>query len=235
MNLIVISTGSRPALLRQTLTSLRLNAADWSHHHLTVVLDGRVSVEVRNLVEDSAADTIIINQKRVGASRSRNIGASSIPVYLRQRDVMFCDDDVAFAYHWDAAIDRVATEFRENQFADFLISPYGHPYNLERDCLSPNMRLPTVLSSVAMMMPWRVWDRIGPWDEPGGSGCSEDVAICARANVLDMAMAVTSPHAAIHCGLTSSNGKPIVGSRELASMNDALIQKLNLQGKVLQC
>jgi hypothetical protein len=84
-----------------------------------------------------------------------------------------------------------------------------------------------------MMMPWKIFDEVGPWDEPGGRGASEDYAMCCRArDKYGYGFAVTEPQCIIHTGLKSNDGQEIVGYHELQNQNNALIQQYGLEGKV---
>lgn len=231
MNIIITTTGKRPQLLKQTLSSLRSNAADWSAHTLTVVLDGpetwdgtwRAELEPEGL-------TIIANIQRVGASRSRNIGASSIPKYRRQEHVLFLDDDVAMLRGWDDKLLQAAKYLRSTT----LISPYGHPFNIEDEREDvPFAKFPLLISSVAAFMSWKSFDEIGYWLEPGGAAGSEDFEFCDRARKLGHDFAVLNPHVCIHTGLTSSNGKEIVGADLLKERNAELERLYKIEGTVI--
>lgn len=243
MNIVLITTWARPDLLSQSILSLWDNAADRHAHELTIVLDD----EKMNYFEQAhfarPACTLIRNNGRQGASASRNIGAGSIPKYRRQEHVLFLDDDVYMAPGWDQRMFQLA-----NWEPRSIISGYSHPYNqaepggrkfTKRNAQGELVTLdekrwgvPLVISSVAMMMPWRIFDDVGPWDEPGGPGGSEDYAICMRAKDKGYGFAVTDPQCVIHTGLTSSRGEQIVGYKELASQNWDLIDLYGLRGKV---
>lgn len=224
INLILITTGGRPDLLRQSLESLRENATDWSKHTLTVVVDGSGP-----LMFGYALDTLIIHARAQGASASRNIGAGSIPKYRRQEHVMFLDDDVWASKGWDERLERLATSFPRT-----ILSPYSHPYNQEEFSEDiPYAGFPLVISSVAMMMPWDIFDEIGPWDEPGGANASEDFQICARAKAKGYSFAVTRPHAFLHTGLTNSKGEKIVGYDNLKAQNDELAKRYGVKDAII--
>jgi len=240
MNIVLITSGRRTELLRQSLASLIQNAANPNEHHLTVVCDGRFVP-----FEHSMPNSIIVNTTSQGASASRNIGAGSIPKYRRKDRVLFLDDDVFMCRDWDRRMSAVADVHRRA-----IVSGYSHPYNQyiakvahridERDeegsfKLLTEVRYgsPLVISSVAMMMTWGMFDEVGPWDEPGGPGGSEDYALCMRAKDLGFGFAVTDPQCVIHTGLLSSTGQQIVGYKELCEQNDKLLDLHNIRGKVI--
>lgn len=246
MNIIIITSGKRPELLRQTLESIQHNCANINNHTITLVVDGPRWQFLEGI--PTIGMTVIVNPESCGASRSRNIGAGSIPKYRRQDHVMFLDDDVYMCNKWDEKLLELATakdldfsdtEFPANYKPNSIISGYSHPFN---QCSDGRMvteygwrlyGIPLVISSVAMMMPWTVFDDVGPWNEPGGPGCSEDYAISMRAKEKGYGFAVTSPHCAIHTGLISSKGEPIVGYKELCEQNDKLLDFHNIRGRVI--
>lgn len=231
MNLIVISTGSRPALLRQTFESMRQNAADWSKHATTLVLDGCLE----NVVETwkaCAPNSTIVNSQRRGASASRNIGAGSIPRESRHQQVMFVDEDCFFTKDWDEQYDDTFMKLNPYHFG--CVSGYAHPFNHPTDTHYPTFDETDVISTVAMAMTWRLWDVTGQHFElPGGAGGSEDYEFCQRAKAAGAKMAITKPMCVLHTGLTSSTGKPIVGARELEALNHSLVLQHGLAGRVL--
>lgn len=241
MNIVMITTYRRPLLFQQTVASLLNNAADRKSHHLTVVFD----------LQDEHDETppmyndVSIVLTKYGASRARNIGAGSIPRYRRQEHVLFLDDDVYLCDKWDERLNSLA-----NWAPNAIISGYSHPFNhcepkighniIERDSegsvkIMEEVRYgePLVISSVAMMMPWSVFDYVGPWDEPGGPGGSEDFALCMRArDKFGYRFAVTDPQCVIHTGLMSSGDTAIAGYKELCEQNDKLLDFWNIRGRV---
>lgn len=230
----MITTGSRPEYLAQSIRSLVENSADWSQHTLTLVMDGSNEGCSFNGLKNF---TYIDSTDPMGASRARNIGAGSIPKYHRQSHVMFLDDDVYMVKGWDEAIRTTFGLAGKSS----IVSAYGHPFNREEEAYSPLIKKPLVISSVCMAMSWEVFDVIGPWDEPGGSGASEDYALCMRAKERTSGIcsghicefAVTNPHYCLHTGLTSSAGRRIVGYEEEAAQNDALLDLHGIRGKVI--
>jgi len=199
-------------MLRQTTESMTANA---SHpHSLTMVWDGEHKGEVPR------STTVIINPTPQGASASRNIGASSIPKYRRHRYVMFIDDDTYSFPNWDLRLEMSAEALQGAVF-----SGHAHPFNKslgqywDGHCL---LQTAGVLSTVHFFMPWEIWDDVGYFVEPGGPGGSEDVEWCARATKKGYGLAVTDPMCILHCGLTSSGGKKIVGYDLMVDMNKKL-------------
>ena len=237
MNIVMITTGARPELFNQSMKSLKVNAVNPGAHTLTVVKDGKSSIETLG------ADTFVLNAQRVGASASRNIGAGSIRRYKRHSHVLFLDDDVYMCPGWDEKLLDLA-----HQRSTDISSGYGHPFNRPEFTASAirgidgvgnvteihgGYTLPLVISSVAMMMPWSIFDESGPWDEPGGPGGSEDYALCMRAKAKGYGFAVTEPQCVIHTGILSSSGVPIVGQKELCEQNDKLLDVYGIRGKVI--
>jgi glycosyltransferase involved in cell wall biosynthesis len=223
MNIVMITTGMRVELANQSLRSLIRNAVGAIMYTLTIVIDNNycddfiqdLRVDFQNLTVSS-----IFNWHPQGASRSRNIGASSIPKYRRQSHVMFIDDDVYMMPGWDKRL----REANRDSIRLMVLSGHAHPYNhtILRDAVTYVET--TVISTVHMVMPWPLWDDVGFFVEPGGPGGSEDVDYCRRARDMGYALAVTKPHCVMHCGLTSSSGKQIVGYSEMVAQNERLMR-----------
>jgi hypothetical protein len=228
LDIIIITTNSRPPLLNQTLASMVFNAKHGREHTITMVVDGSQCPSRLSVLE---CDTVICNHSKEGASASRNIGASSIPRYRRQRHVMFCDDDCYFCPGWDALLLNTMDAI----LASTIVSGHAHPFNLSERRTEDGIEVdvPLLISTVHMVMPWEIWDRVGYFVEPGGPGGSEDFDYCTRARKLGIGFAVTVPMCVIHTGLTSSAGKQIVGYEVMVKRNEQIIAQHGLEGKVL--
>jgi GT2 family glycosyltransferase len=226
MNVVLITTASRPEFLKQSLASLKANAANWSRHHLTVVVDNPANWGLAPVLRDF---TCIVNPSSQGASAARNIGASSIPKYRRQSHIMFIDDDVYMLPDWDTRLEATMEHLQ-----DAVVSGHAHPYNQPLGSYDNGdgvkVSAAGVLSTVHMAMPWSIWDDVGFFVEPGGPGGSEDVEWCKRAVDKGYGLAVTSPMSVMHCGLTSSSGKQIVGYDLMMGMNSRLAEEYGLMG-----
>jgi len=221
INIILITTGERPGLLEQTLSSMYNNASNT--HSLTIVWDNVSGLWNAGPARHGPA-TVIVNPNPQGASASRNIGASSIPEYRRHGYVMFVDDDVYMLPGWDEKLIRAEKRLDQGN-AGVVLSGHAHPFNHSLGLYSLDncdVQAAGVLSTVHLFMPWDIWDTVGFFIEPGGPGGSEDVEWCARATKLDYGLAVTDPMCVIHCGLTSSHGKQIVGYALMMKMNREL-------------
>lgn len=222
IDVVMITNGKRPELLQQSYQSLIYESSgkNGTDYNVTIVFDG-ANIDVPS----PARVTKISTPKSVGASAARNIGASSIPKYRRGKYIMFLDDDVYMCPGWDKQLFTAAD--------NWILSGHAHPYNhtvLEdhRSYYETN-----VISTVHMMMPWELWDNVGFFTEPGGSGGSEDVDYCNRAREKRYMLTVTKPHCVIHAGLHGSGGKEIVGYREMQQQNYDLLRHWKLEGKVI--
>jgi GT2 family glycosyltransferase len=231
MNIVMITTLGRLERLWQSLRSLRENAVD-PGHTVTVVVDGTMASHADKASALAAYKTsVIFHDEKRGASASRNIGAGSIPVYRRQKVVMFLDDDV-FMPGWDERMGRVLT-MDDRMVASGHAHPYNHALGPLRDPAGSVIGcMAGVLSTVNFTMPWSAWDDVGPFIEPGGAGGSEDVDWCARATRKGYRLAVTEPMCVIHTGITSSNGKQIVGYDLMIKLNGRLVREAGLRGQV---
>jgi GT2 family glycosyltransferase len=232
MNIVMVTTGMREELAHQSLRSLIRNAVGAIMYTLTIVIDNNycddfiqdLRVDFQNLTVSS-----IFNWHPQGASRSRNIGASSIPKYRRHSHVMFIDDDVYMMPGWDR---RLHEAMLGNGTRRAILSGHAHPYNHTILHDAGVYVETTVISTVHMVMPWSLWDDVGFFVEPGGPGGSEDVDYCKRASDKGYALVVTKPHCVMHCGLMSSSGKQIVGYNEMVAQNERLMKMYNVQNVV---
>jgi glycosyltransferase involved in cell wall biosynthesis len=226
IDVVLITTGRRPELLTQTLKSLRNNAR--AEHNLILVWDSTPYEKDWSLWREGT--TLIVNPGPQGASASRNIGASSIPKYRRHKYVMFIDDDVYLCPGWDKDMERAAKALQGAVF-----SGHAHPFNLSLgDYWDGQIHLKTagVLSTLHLFMPWEIWDDVGYFIEPGGPGGSEDVEWCSRATNKGYGLAVIEPMNVLHCGLTNSTGKQIVGYDLMMEQNKKLVRSHRLEGRV---
>lgn len=230
MNIVIISSYQRPHLFEQTMDSLR-NAANPKDHEITVVYDySAAALRLDSFPRYPGVNSIILDPPR-GASAARNIGAWSIPKHRRQKHVLFLDDDAYMVKGWDWRLSELADGNRRA-----ICSGYSHPFNpceFSHDEHGHWRGVPLVISSVAMMMPWFIFDEVGPWDEPGGPGGSEDYAFCVRARERGYGFAVSEPQCVIHTGMRSSDGKPIVGYTHLLAQNQQLLELHGLKGQVI--
>lgn len=213
MDIVMISSGKRPELLRQSLDSLKENSAE--QHNVTLVVDG---CDVHRELKDSRIT--LISCPKVGASAARNIGASSIPKYRRQNILTFLDDDVYLCKGWDAVM--------IGQLLDHggIVSGHAHPYN-KPTYSHMGVDFTNVISTVHMSMPWHVWDTVGFFSEPGGKGGSEDVDFCKRA--MGYRMSISYPQCVIHCGISG-----IVGEKEMKAQNEFLVNHYKLKGVIFE-
>ena len=231
-DITLITTGSRPHLLEQSLRSLKENASHWDEHALTLVMDG-CSVMDTCTKAGVVPGRIIVNPERQGASRSRNIGASSTPKYLRKDALMVLDDDVYCCKGWDGQLWEVA-----KSWPTAIVSGHAHPFNHTVLGWSTNYTATTVISSVHMLIPWKVWDAVGFFAEPGGPGGSEDVDYCNRAGTVLSGLTgflfiISEPQCIIHTGVGSTSGSKLIGWEQVLENNYKLEKVHGIEGKVL--
>jgi len=232
LDVVMITTDSRPQLLDQSVFSLTNNSAT-RDLTLTIVVDRAINSRIRDEFEPHYT---IFTRKQVGASAARNIGAASIPKYRRGDYVLFLDDDIYCVLGYDKKL----IELLEWNPAK-IVSGYSHPYNhceirtvptIDRGDYS--FSVPLVISTVAMAMRWDIWDDVGYFVEPGGASGSEDFDYCQRASKKGYGFAVTHEQCILHTGLTSSNGNKIVGYQESVELNQKLVREYGLKTVVFQ-
>ena len=224
MNIVLITAGARWEMLKQSITSIINNAADWSKHELIVSIDCWTPDTQQLDWITGYCDRFIINRK-LGASAARNIGAASVPKYRRQEYVCFFDDDVYCCSGWDAF------NFKPDAVWSGHAHPFNHPYQVVDSSVPAEQT--SVISTVHMIIPWAIWDDVGPFAEPGGPGGSEDVDWCKRAAAQGYTLGITMPQSVLHTGITSSSGKPIVGA-DLVMENNHKLEKIHgVEGKVI--
>ena len=230
MNIVLITAGARWEMLKQSITSIINNAADWSKHELIVSTDCWTPDTQQLDWITRYCGRFIINRK-LGASAARNIGAASIPKYKRQEYVCFFDDDVYCCPEWDSQLEGVLNAPQYQPWRG--VSGHAHPYNHTVLGRCSGGLMTNVLSTVNIACPWSMWDDVGWFTEPGGPGGSEDVDWSARATKKAYGLAVTVPQCVIHTGVTSSSGKPIVGA-DLVMENNHKLEKIHgVEGKVI--
>ena len=230
IDVVMVTNGKRPELLEQSLFSLVENASDRQNIHPILVVDGATWNQVDRTTNgyERTVTAHIDVQSNVGASRCRNIGASSVPKYKRGEYVTFCDDDVYMCPGWDERlVEAIGTRGMR------IVSGHAHPYNHTVLSEKQGVYETNVLSTVHMFMPWSIWDEVGYFVEPGGPGGSEDVDYCKRAKQLGYVLYVTNPHCVIHTGLTNSKGQEIVGYEHVVIRNNEIEKVYSLRGKVL--
>ena len=234
-DIVMITAGSRPRLLEQSLRSLRENASNWNQHSLTVVLDHYTTDGTCLTGRIIPDDRLIINTQCQGASRSRNIGASSTLKHLRKDAVMFLDDDVYCCDRWDTRIGGPLNNSKKVRPTSPAISGHAHPYNhtIIGDMSHYGYQLTTVLSTVNIVCRWFMWDDVGFFAEPGGPGGSEDVDWCKRATNYSYDLAVTVPQCIIHTGIGSTSGKKLIGWEHVMENNRKLEKFYGIEGRVL--
>ena len=228
IDVIGITQNSRPALRTQAAQSLYANSDPHLDIHFTLVLDGFDLEAVQQIMPSPIVPYLIINRSPKGASRSRNMGASSIPKYRRQKYVMFMDDDIYLCPGWDRNLIQAL-----EKYPGTIVSGSSHPYNHTVEDYG-EVESTNVISTPHMIMTWGLWDSVGFFTEPGGVGGGEDVDYCRRATQKGYGLLVTKPQCVLHCGVTSSNGQPIVGADWVRERNQQLIEHYGLQGVITE-
>lgn len=228
MNIVLVTTRYRRALLDQSIGSMVKNATYWDQHTLTVVEDAAHS-KGGDIWRHYGVGSYIINDLYPGASASRNVGAASIPHYKRQDIVTFFDDDMYCLPAWDVAVEEAVAVWGP----ELAVSGHAHPFNHGEGVYAAgvgesvsSIERAGVLSTVHISTTWEVFDNVGYFTEPGGPGGSEDVDWCKRAVEKGVGLVVTHPHTVIHCGL--KEGK-LVGFEMVLERNRELCKQYGLR------
>jgi hypothetical protein len=234
-NIILITNGSRPRLLEQTLRTLEANTpAD--HYTLTLICDGPVLPHPWGHGPNRTALALAHPCHIIG--RLKNLGAYwSEKQFGRGEWLCFLDDDMSLFPGWLWKMER-AIKLTGVGILGSVRHPY-HGVNAEfgigetendrdrvyKSWTTGNMIPSHVTSGVDVtdavagychFMKWATWDSMGPYDGHAiGIGQSEDWKICNDIVQLGGKVGYIHPPVMAHCGLTASNGKPAIGSEQI--------------------
>jgi cellulose synthase/poly-beta-1,6-N-acetylglucosamine synthase-like glycosyltransferase len=224
-NIVLITNGSRPRLLAQTLRTLYVNTpAD--QYTLTMVTDGHIEFPF----EQDWGERISVIGMRPPCNilgRLKNLGIYwSNKQFGRGEWLCVLDDDLAF---WPGWLEKMAYALEcRNEVR--ILGGVRHPYhgineilsadNFKRD-VKPNDLVQTIESTDAVagychFMRWKTWDRFGPYDAHAkGTGQSEDFAICRKIVDAGGKVGYIHPPVMAHCGVTDSLGRPAIGMEKI--------------------
>ena len=226
-NIILITSGSRPRLLAQTLRTLYVNTpAD--QYTLTMVTDGHMEFPFD---QDWGERISVIGMRPpcniVG--RLKNLGAYwSEKQFGRGEWICFIDDDVAFFPGWLGQM-TAATNVCQ------MIGGNRHPYHgvneeitwgsipggtfrpgQEIEVTTQTIQITDAVAGYCHFMRWETWDRFGPYDAHAkGTGQSEDFAICREIVDAGGKVGYIHPPVMAHCGVTDSLGRPAIGMEKI--------------------
>lgn len=244
-NIVLITNGSRPRLMEQTLRTLYENTfAD--QYNLTIVGDGTsqgIEQWVMHSMEplpDNWSPLIVFHPCYV-IGRLKNLGAYwSEKQFGRGEWLCICDDDLAFTPGWlDHMIMALNTDNKLR-----IVGGVRHPYHKtnitkvhpfifsdkyaqsDYDAFKDTHRDTQHTDAVAgylHFMRWSTWDKFGPYaDNQKGLGASEDYALCRKVVDAGGAVGYVSPACVYHTGVTNSEGKPILGA-ELIEKQEGIL------------
>ena len=224
VNIVLVTNFSRRNLLAQTLRTLYENTPE-DQFNLTIVCDGF----------PSEADLITIGQRENSTvisewppchiiGRLKNLGA-----YWSEKQVgrgewlCFIDDDMAFFPGWLTAITGRFPHVEKFGQPIRIIGGIRHPfhqvtanaYSSDSTMMNPDKESVEITDAVAgycHFMRWSTWDKFGPYDAHAkGTGQSEDWKLCNDIVKADGRVGYIHPPVMAHCGITNSNGNPILG------------------------
>jgi len=215
-NIILITNGSRPRLLAQTLRTLYVNTpAD--QYTLTMVTDGHIEFPF----EQDWGERISVIGMRPPCNivgRLKNLGAYwSEKQFGRGEWLCFLDDDIALFPGWlekmTAVLSACHAEGRTEAGRVRILGGVRHPYHgVNRTLENHPVVITDAVAGYCHLMRWTQWERWGPYDAHAkGTGQSEDWKICR--DIVDYGGTVGYIHPPVmaHCGVTDSLGRPAIG------------------------
>ncbi len=219
---IVTLTRNRPKLVQQFLQSL-YSTLGHKEFNLTIV-DDESGQEIAWIFRDfQASNLMILHARNTGHNLAmlKNLGTQASRLRWGMGDWLYLgDSDTMFLGGWAQALVTSATSSEEDGFVlwggqnhpflhpdpGMFISIGHHRYKLEET---------KMLDGPSWLMRWATWDSMGGLRGTApGPGQSEDSEFCMRLSAQGGRIGVLQPNVVIHCGLTNSLGKDIVG-REL--------------------
>ncbi len=250
-NIILITNGSRPRLLEQTLRTLYANTpAD--QFNMTVVFEGEWHDDVSNealiplLLETN--QTIIRSDPPCHIlGRLKNLGAYWSEKQLGRGEwLCVLDDDMALFPGWLWKMERaikltgvgilgsvrhpyhgVNGEFgigRRDNDRDRVYNSWTVGHNIPSDVVD-GVAVTDAVAGYCHFMRWSTWDKYGPYDAHAiGIGQSEDYAICRKIVDDGGRVGYIHPPVMAHTGITASNGKPAIGSEQIRRVTGVLYE-----------
>jgi len=225
VNIVLVTNFIRRRLLSQTLHTLYENTPE-DQFNLTIVCDGF----------PSEADLITIGQRENSTvisewppchiiGRLKNLGAYwSERQFWRGEWICFIDDDLAFFPGWLGKLVNNLDTFSNgrsmvsDEKVDSglrIVGSIRHPYHGVNATIEFGNQTTEITDAVAgycHFMRWETWDKYGPYDAHAkGTGQSEDYAICRKIVEDGGRVGYIHPPVMAHCGITNSEGKPILG------------------------
>lgn len=226
-NICMVTNGARPRLLEQCLRTLWANTPE-DQFCLTLVDDGdnpSVRLAMRGYYGDKVALLRVLPRCRI-IGALKNLGALwSEQHFGRGEWIMFCDDDLAFMPGWLDKFAYLETNLGEHE----LLGGCRHPYHGVNNKLTMtngvSVEETDAVAGYCHFMCWSTWDEYGPYDATAkGTGQSEDFALCRKIVEDGGKVGYIYPPVMAHCGLTNSEGKPILGADLIEKVSGVLYE-----------
>jgi predicted SAM-dependent methyltransferase len=244
---IVLITRDRPELTRQTIETMKANAADWSKHKLLVVFDGD---EDSALIAKTSLKPLLNKVfafyhwtgTQIGVGGAKTCGADWFinDVVVDNEILMFSDNDMYYLPNWDRRLEDII------RFSD--INPSGldysylksivqlggwkHPYHKGKHWFNFGPERTDLVDAVTgncFVIRWADWLKYGPFDSNAiGPGQSEDYALSQKIKAAGGIVATLDPPVAIHVGLANCLGEPAVGWEEMSKMVEQQIKEYGI-------
>lgn len=215
VNICLITNGSRPRLLEQTLLTLIENTSDKQQFNLTIVFDG--------VHEDSMPGWLSCNKTMLGlyppcyiVGRLKNLGAYwSEKQFGRGEWLCFLDDDMALFPGWLEKMTALAGSSNQLRLLGGVRHPF-HGVNIEQQTGRYGWQSTDAVAGYCHFMRWSIWDKFGPYDAHAqGTGQSEDFAFSRKIVDVGGKVGYIHPPVMAHTGITDSSGKTILGANQI--------------------
>jgi len=227
---IILITRDRPELTKQTIETMRANAANWDKHDLVVVFDGTAEEMDRMFPPGSTDEGEMLTGKQLGVGGAKNYGVDWS--YIQGDEIlMFSDNDMYYLPGWDKRL-----EYCLDSWDVVQVGGWRHPYHKQGEYIAipcefddgwgKSLCKVDAVTGNCFVIRYKDWLKYGPFDSNAlGPGQSEDYAFSQKIIKDGGIVATLDPPVAIHCGLANCEGNPATGWEEMAQMAEKQIEE----------
>ncbi len=212
---IVTLTRNRPKLVQQFLKSL-YDTLSHKEFNLTLVDDESTDTSMTRSMQASNLFTLYVRNSGHNLAMLKNLGVQASSLRWGSGDWLYLgDSDTMFLPGWKDTLVDAATWGELHGFK--LWGGQNHPFLHPENELCPGLWETKMLDGPSWLMRWGTWDSMGGLcGSAPGPGQSEDSEFCMRLSAQGGRIGVLVPNVVLHCGLTNTLGKDIVGKDLLA-------------------